>query len=183
MIRLNSYNPINEYIKRLQKQISVEHSISDVKIKYDNKCFILNLRKEEMQITGAEFAGSYEFSEKGILFIKISDKFYEHSIKLCPVIEYKETSDIKLESILKRMYAIIEFGYISKGELTSEEIDICENIFKSLYTISIKLKEKNITKSIERFNNIQKNNRYINVFTARGIIYSIYEYYNSKYCT
>ncbi|MEX1377560.1 MAG: hypothetical protein AB1Z23_08785 [Eubacteriales bacterium] len=176
MINIDKYNPVQEHIYVLQKQLNEKyHPNKKIDTKYNNKCFISNLSLSDIKMD----KNNYTFNDKGMLFFEADNQFFENRIKVCPVSEYFDTSKMILDSTLKRMYALIDFDYMDNGKLTEEEIDLCDNIFKSIYSKSISIKEKNIKKSIERFNNIQKI-KHINKFVIRGVIYSIYEYYNSK---
>ena len=72
------------------------------------------------------------------------------------------------------MYAIRSYY----GFDNDESIEMCNCIFKSIYTNSITLKLKNIKSSLEIFNKLQKS-KYINRKIIYGIIYAVYDYYNS----
>jgi len=178
MINLPKYNPCADYIEYLKKHLKDRLCINKaLTIKYDKKCFITNLTSRD--INKKLCVNDFEsfISAKGILIIKPGDDFFKDNIKKCPVIPIQLTNNLFLDSIVKRMYSQISFNFFSINEVNKDEIDLCYSIFKAIYAKSLAIKLGNIKDSIDKFNCIQRE-KHLNHHIIRGIIYSVYDYFN-----
>ncbi len=179
MIELQKYNPCLDRIKKLEIMLkSIVKNDKKIKIKYDNKCFITNV--SEGDIVSPDFSGINNgfINDKGLVIFRAEKVFFIDGIMQCPQMKFQAIQDLYLEGITKRMYAQLEFDFFSNGFDNDESIEMCNCIFKSIYTNSITLKLKNIKSSLEIFNKLQKS-KYINRKIIYGIIYAVYDYYNS----
>ena len=152
-------------------------SNKSIVIKYDKCNFITNLKKTDLTDAINDKINAF-YNEKGILVINASDDFFVNGISQCPQIKNELTNDTYFDGIIKRMFSQIEFEFFKEGEINHNDIRICDNIFKSIYTKSVSIKRDNITQSIEKYNEMQKGG-YINKKIIDGIIYSVYDFYNS----
>ena len=178
MIDLPKYNPCEEYINDLNITLS-EKIVSNkrLEIRYDKSRFITNLTFDECKLSDLDSVYGCKFSDKGNLIVYPQDIFFIRGINMCPVLDEKEIMDIKLSAIIKRMFAQLEFRFFTEDEVSKKQIEICDNIFKSIYTKSLYLKMKNIEEALQKYNNLQKAG-YLNKSVIYGIIYAVYEYYS-----
>jgi len=178
MVQIEKYNPCSEYINFLKNiLLSNQKSSKSIVIKYDRAAFITNLTCKDIvdfEITGTRIS----YNNKGLLVIKPDRDFFVNWIDKCTAFDFVEIDDIQLCSIIKRMYAQIEFGYYSDCEITKNEISICDNIFKAIYTSSESIKRDNINKCVKKYDELQKQG-YANKKIIDGIIYAAYDLYNS----
>lgn len=178
MITLPKYNPCEEYINEIKLSFfDKTKSAKKIAVKYDKCKFITNLIKGDMFNVIIDNANVF-YNDRGILVISVLDDFFADGISQCPQIKNKLLNDIYLDGILKRMFSQIEFGFYVSGKISNNEVEICDNIFKSIYSKSIPIKMDNINQSIDKYNVMQKDG-YINKKVIDGIIYAVYDYYNS----
>ena len=181
MINLPNYNPCVEYIEYLACFFSDKiNEEKNLKIKYDKKEFITNIKKEDLNEICYNIEFEYYYSVKNHMIIKPDKSFFARNIIKCPDIDQMYVNDLYLQSILKRMYSQIYFGFFRDGALNESEEELCSSIFKSLYTKSKHIKRSNIEFCIEKFNELQKV-IYIHKSIIRGIIYAVYDYSNLIY--
>lgn len=178
MVKLEKYNPCLEYIEYLKGVISTEiTTLKQVAIKYDKAKFITNLSRDNIiSFQNAKVT----YNEKGLFVVSPDDSFFIGLINKCPSFEFVDIHNLELGGIIKRMYAQIEFGYYCEDEITQDEISICDNIFKSLYTNSTSIKQQQIKLCMDKYNELQVK-KYINKKIIDGIIYAAYDLYNSLY--
>ena len=178
MVNLTYYNPCRDRVKYLESILMNRINISkQIKVKYDNENFFTNVLKQNIENYDFLHDEEYFFSGGNLLVFKVESSFFERNIALCPEIELQYIDDLYLEGILKRMYSQIEFGYFTDDFFSIDSIEICDKIFKSIYTKSLSVKIKNIKSSLEIFDKLQKT-KYINKKIIYALIYAIYEYYN-----
>lgn len=180
MIKLEKYNPCEEYIDYLIGVVSNEmKSHKKAVIKYDKAKFVTNLTTENINDFSIYNAEVF-FNDKGFYVVSPLDVFFIKGIDKCPSFNFVNIDDLQLSGIIKRMYAQIEFGFYCDEQLLQDEISICDNIFKAIYTNSISIKKQQIKQCMEKYDELQKQ-KYVNKKVIDGIIYAVYDLNNSLY--
>lgn len=178
MQKIKKYNPCEEYIESLKDFFNDNLTLKkDTTFLYENKKIYTNITKED--IAGLELSNifDYDFLQNGIIVINLPYIFYADKISECPEQGKYLVGDLYYDGIIKRMFAQIEFGFYKEGNISVDEIDICDNIFKSIYSKSLAIKYRNIEIANNKYNSLQKEGR-VNKQIIYGIIYSVYSYCN-----
>lgn len=176
MIKLKKYNPCEkqiEYYKSLLEKLCEK----PINILYDKQTFITNISRTDLINSDVFKLNNISFNEKGLIILRAEGSFFREEILLCPQMKFYNVQDLYLEGILKRMFAQMQFGFLSEDTSHANFNEICDCIFKSIYSNSLKIKLKYIENSLELFNEVQKT-AYINRHLIYGIIYALYDYYN-----